>query len=353
MKISQIVVLLLLLNLTGCATLFNNNPQPIKINTPGNKPANAKISAPGVKPYKITIPDVIFSHASSFTPLKITVDDPCYLAKTVRVDTSLEPIFWANIFNAFYGMPLDYLTGSMWSYSPQVNIPLVEGSTASEDCIDTNYKLSNFSSYEIPEPTLGKHRISMGWTSKTHSKRYKDSYKGTGVFFEYLYYLNREFMLSTRFQANSSNEYYYSDSINCRARCYTDIQTDQIAYTFAIRHYINTNSNFYAGLGVAQVYVDQTYYEDGMYVINDDYTVSAQASTIFLDLGWQPRNNRLSVQINAMIDFADLRLSSPSFNYDDEDLSSYDNKIRETEAINRFRNAGIISNINIGLAYQF
>lgn len=348
MKTTKLLFLFWLSLTTGCATIINNKPQGIRISTTDSKTAIAEVDAPDSEPYKIMVPNIIYATPSSFKPLRIAVSDPCFMSQSIIVNKSIDPAYWANIFTYFIGFPVDYMSGHMWDYDFNVNLPLTPVNDASIECGSQNKTPLNLVANPIPKPIFKRHKISWGFGSKTHSKRYPDAYSGFGTFLEYVYMLNREFMLSVRFQANSSSEFYYDD---CLSYCYADIYTDQEVYALSLRRYITPASNFYTGLGVAQVNIEQEYWGDNF--IFTDSTISAQTSAIFLDLGWQTRDGRLTLSVNGMVDFSDLRLSSPSFKYDDEDLSKYEGKHRRTEAINRFRNAGIISNVNLGLTITF
>ena len=296
--------------------------------------------------------------ASSFEPLVITLNDPCYQPYSIEVDKSITPIFWANVFTYFIGFPVDYFTGALWDYPPVVTIPLLANDNATANCNAlTQTATAPQILPSIPRHVLKKNRISAGFTAKTHSQRYADSYSGFGSYLEYAYALDSEFMVSLRVQANHTSDYVS----NCDS-CSVDIRTDQRMYAISLRHYLNLSTNFYAGLGVAHIFVDQWYNAYDFNIIkgtnpptNNNYSelIRAQNDAIYLDVGWQSRDSSLSFNINTMFDLADLRLGGNDLKYRDKDLTYYDNKIGGKLASNRFLNAGVISNVNLGMTLAF
>ena len=103
---------LILLAVSACSTIVNGKVQTVTINS---NVSGAEISVNG-KPVGQT-PFTGLLERSNKT--SITVSKDGYIAKTITLDTNIEPIFWGNIIiGGVIGSTTDAATGSMYKYAP-------------------------------------------------------------------------------------------------------------------------------------------------------------------------------------------------------------------------------------------
>jgi hypothetical protein len=119
-------ILLCVIMLTGCATMFNNSPDVIALQTSDGKPAAAKVNA-GKGEILVTLPTAV-PIAKSNKPIVINVQE----TKTTKSSTYEAPShvtgwFWLNALWCF-ACPLSTITdlasGDMWSYDDLVVVPV-------------------------------------------------------------------------------------------------------------------------------------------------------------------------------------------------------------------------------------
>ncbi|MBF0208438.1 MAG: hypothetical protein HQK53_16285 [Oligoflexia bacterium] len=127
-------VLLFTLLFSSCATMFNNSPQSINVNTADGKKDVAIQVTTSSGVYTTTIPSAVTADASS-KGVTVRVVDKKYIPTTVEVNRSVTPSFWANFLWGFafpVGMIVDAATGNMWKYDPNIIIPLAPVESSSD-----------------------------------------------------------------------------------------------------------------------------------------------------------------------------------------------------------------------------
>ncbi len=329
----------------GCSTLLSNQSPPIQVMTSNNQVATAEIKAPIKKPYTITIPSIIHARPSSFEELSITLIDPCFKSFSVDVGKTIHPSYWANIFTYFIGFPLDYFSGYMWKYDKSVHIPLIPNDNLSETCASQYTETQTITSRPLKLNSFKTHRIGAGFLVQPPSRRYSDDETSGGFFLEYNYLLNREFIVSLKYQFSTNNYIIENDCNKSFFQCPDTISTDQKSLSFSLRHYISPETNFYTGLGVARTSVEQNidYYAN----VNEKASSNTNAS-IFLDFGWQARG-QASLHINASIDLAELYLTNPGSKSDRHP----NNRLSARKASELIKGASLISGISVGFTLGF
>ena len=106
--------------LSSCATMFNNGTQSFRVMAKSDKKVNVTITTPDGT-YDAKLPTTIVTSPSTFSKVKVTVNDKCYRPTTTLVKESITLSYWANLLNG-YGFLIDPLTGAMWKYSAQTLI---------------------------------------------------------------------------------------------------------------------------------------------------------------------------------------------------------------------------------------
>ena len=103
---------LILLAVSACSTIVNGKVQTVTINS---NVSGAEISVNG-KPVGQTPFTGLLERSNKAS---ITVSKDGYIAKTITLDTNIEPIFWGNIIiGGVIGSTTDAATGSMYKYAP-------------------------------------------------------------------------------------------------------------------------------------------------------------------------------------------------------------------------------------------
>lgn len=98
--------------LTGCSSIVNGKQQTVSINS---NVADAQITVNGLPLGKTPYTGPIERSNKAL----VSVSKEGYVAKTITLDTAIEPIFWGNIIiGGFLGSTTDSATGSMYKYAP-------------------------------------------------------------------------------------------------------------------------------------------------------------------------------------------------------------------------------------------
>lgn len=110
---NQIILAVMLLSLTGCATIFTGSRQNVKINS---FPSGAGIflngDSLGVTPGTVRL-------KKGFNDKVLSLRKPGYLTKEFNVETSFNPITLLDIVvGVIIGGGIDAATGAMMHYSP-------------------------------------------------------------------------------------------------------------------------------------------------------------------------------------------------------------------------------------------
>ena len=110
--------LILCINLYGCATIFNSNPQYIDAKAMrGETGVEVEITSPsGI--YTDELPTKITAESDN-EGVKIRVTDKEYRDAVSIVRKNVTPSYFLNIF-FWPGFLIDWATGKMWKYSPTI-----------------------------------------------------------------------------------------------------------------------------------------------------------------------------------------------------------------------------------------
>ncbi len=101
-----------LLLTTGCASILKGSDQPININSNVDS-AEVYVNEQlvGRTPFTGTI--------ERRSRVNLRVSKEGYQSRSLILDTSIEPVFWVNVFvGGVWGSTTDWATGSMWKVSP-------------------------------------------------------------------------------------------------------------------------------------------------------------------------------------------------------------------------------------------
>ena len=106
--------------------MFNSGSQSISVvGGNGEEGIAIQVTTPdGV--YRSKLPATVITTPSTFSPTEIKVVDKCYDEITVRINKSVTPSFYANIFNYCIGCIVDPLTGAMWKMNNHTVVPLTK-----------------------------------------------------------------------------------------------------------------------------------------------------------------------------------------------------------------------------------
>lgn len=113
----------LLAVLSSCSTIFNGGSQTVLANPSNVNDDNVivDVTTPSGS-YKTKLPATIVATPSTFSDLKIAVNDNCYEKNETIVKKSVTPSYWVNIL-IWPGLIVDALDGYMWKYDNQVMVP--------------------------------------------------------------------------------------------------------------------------------------------------------------------------------------------------------------------------------------
>ncbi|MDR1285106.1 MAG: hypothetical protein LBJ88_02775 [Campylobacteraceae bacterium] len=125
-KIFIVAISAVALWFTGCATLINQDTQPVLVNTNDSKSATVTVaykdgSQTGETP-------LVVQARRSGDPLVITVkEDDCTAASSVEKNATVSGAFFVNAiwcFSCVFSTTTDAATGRMWRYDEQIVIPV-------------------------------------------------------------------------------------------------------------------------------------------------------------------------------------------------------------------------------------
>jgi ABC-type uncharacterized transport system auxiliary subunit len=117
-------ILLCVIMLTGCATLFDNSPDVISLQTSDGKPAAAKVDA-GKGEILVTLPTTV-PIARSSKPIVINVQETkTTKSSTYEATSHVTGLFWLDFIPLSpLSTTIDAATGNMWSYDDLVVVPV-------------------------------------------------------------------------------------------------------------------------------------------------------------------------------------------------------------------------------------
>jgi hypothetical protein len=126
-------VIVFLLTLIGCATVFKGTTQDVALNSNPQKASVKVKSMAGVEIFSGTTPTAVKLPKKS--EYIVTIDMQGYKPSTVQITQSLEGWFWGNLIcGGVIGMIIDYVSGAMWDLEPeQVSVSLVTASVNGTD----------------------------------------------------------------------------------------------------------------------------------------------------------------------------------------------------------------------------
>ena len=121
---------MLLFAACSCSTMFNNGSQTVSVvGADGEEGVRVEIRTPnGV--YRSRLPATVVTAPSTFNSTEIKVTDKCYEDTLVEINQTIDPSFYANVFNYGVGFFIDPLTGAMWKLNHHTVVPL----TKRENC---------------------------------------------------------------------------------------------------------------------------------------------------------------------------------------------------------------------------
>lgn len=125
MKPINIIYLLISLFITtSCSTMFNGGNQTVSVvGSEGEENIAIEVKTPdGV--YRSKLPAIIVTSPSTFNHTEVRITDKCYENTIIRINRSIAPSFYANIFNYGVGFFVDPLTGAMWKLNNYTVVPL-------------------------------------------------------------------------------------------------------------------------------------------------------------------------------------------------------------------------------------
>jgi len=116
MKLNSASALLVVLALTGCASILNDSTQPINVSSSTGSDISGTVN--GV-PFKA--PGIVNLTRENKNKLFITDTEGC--TKETMAEKSVDPKFFINILSGgAFGSTTDYSTEKMWKYNESVVI---------------------------------------------------------------------------------------------------------------------------------------------------------------------------------------------------------------------------------------
>jgi hypothetical protein len=127
MKIFQWLLLgVVIFGMVGCATLINQDTQPVVINASNSKSVNVTVThkngvQSGTTPF-------VASVRRANQPLVISVaESKCTEATTIEKNATVSGVFFVNAiwcFSCVFSTTTDAATGRMWKYDEQIVVPV-------------------------------------------------------------------------------------------------------------------------------------------------------------------------------------------------------------------------------------
>jgi hypothetical protein len=108
--------LMLMVLLSGCATIVDNGPEFINFNTSNGEEARVKITS-GIGMQYANIPNTVTFPKSSANIIVQTTGDECHNSATTVVPSKLNGWLIGNIlFGGVIGLVVDFATGNAYTY---------------------------------------------------------------------------------------------------------------------------------------------------------------------------------------------------------------------------------------------
>ena len=121
----KILVILSILALSGCGTLFTGKQSNIALNTSNGKRVKVSVSSIGGM-QEVTAPTSIIVKKGS-VPVQISVKDKCYEETIQTVPSKMNIVSLANLLFGLFGttgLGIDAGNGTLWTYENSVTIPV-------------------------------------------------------------------------------------------------------------------------------------------------------------------------------------------------------------------------------------
>lgn len=350
-----IILLYVLTQLSGCATIFNNDSQPIYINSQPPKKVDVIVKGTGMGDINTALPTTLYIKPSSFRALSVVVNDKCFKPTTRYASKSVTPSYWLNIFN-MHGFYIDYFSGYMWDYDSNLTVQIDPTLNASDDC-ESVAQIVERQPANIYAKTIETNKPSF------RQRRFTNNIVGLNVLVARSLSSRVEQDVSSGLTMNYARRFGQENMINVAYRNYTHdsncvlsdcwlYEVEHKSWLVSFRQYLIPKSNFFGGLGAARISVSQSDVSY-LYSLNDSFTARSDGlTTMFFEMGWIARYKTYSFQFTGIIDFADIGL-------DGRDLSGIsDQPVSSLSADARKRNrmydaATRLTGIEFGVGFMF
>ncbi len=350
--------LFVVLQLTACATILNNQAQVVSVVGEPDYPATVEVKKPGRAPYQTRLPAQVVSKPSTFSPLSIRVVDPCFKTREVRVGKAIDPVYWLNIFN-LYGFGIDLLDGYMWEYQPQLVLPLQVVESRALGCqekfavkLEQPTNISFLAKASKPSDNLN--RVSAGFLLTDgfrQARKYRERDLNPGIFLSYSRMLGSELMVNFRYQDYGDYESSY-DTCGLPSDTCFDVDSRHRSMSVSLRKYITKNTDWFFGIGASRVRVSQIIGISTPLTYNSSEITSYTYGS-FVELGWRTRSGNLSLLLNAMLDLADLRLTTARFDRNQKKIDEPRYAPRRAFLKSKLHSVTNLSNFSVGLSVAF
>jgi len=280
-----------IVGLCSCATIINNYPQEVTIDTDSEQPVAIQVSQNNDKLYTGNTPTKLKIKPASHKALNVRVIDPCYKSNAITVEESVKPIFWLNALNWGVGAIVDYSTGSMWRYESDVLLSAEHQDNLSETC--QTRLLKNLEQPKILHDKTktddSPHLYGFGFVISEVSNR--RNYIGNGQYFYYNFEKSPE--IDYQFRLTNVDRDCYSGHFDFRRKsgCINglDVNSEQASYTFSINYHPKNHRNWIFGLGTGIVDVRVDGYSRSIENSRrfESFFADVVAIPVFVDLGLQ------------------------------------------------------------------
>ncbi|MDH4274844.1 MAG: hypothetical protein OEW08_07395 [Gammaproteobacteria bacterium] len=304
-----VAVLLAALGMSGCATLFNSQPQWVHIAaTDQGRVVNVSADIYGRDRYTINLPSNV-----PLTPLpnmrtQVTVNDRCYETVTASIHETFNPVTLFNIFNYFSGALVDYGSGAMWTFENPVTIPLRR--KIGTDCaFESLVAGDSVTTLPMPARRLRHHHLNLGFAGGYG--RGGGSGGGTAIAYEYRY--SDALSMVARFGSFSTyTDLYGYSGVPSNSGW---IDATAVNMSLALHHYLSRMAGAYVGVSMNNRAISSEYRRFNTFAATEAVRINEMRTFAAIDLGWRTQG--------AAYFGAEVQLMSPSLVMDRQtDVSS-------------------------------
>ncbi len=350
-----IIFLYVLMQLSGCATIFNNDVQAIYIDSQPLKKVDVIVKGTGNGDINAVLPTTVFTKPSSFRTLSVVVNDECFKPTTRYASKNVTPSYWFNLIN-MHGFYIDYFTGYMWDYDSNLTVQISPAKNTPDDCESTTQiverqpvniyvetKKANKPSFRqkwFPENIVGLNVL----LARSLSSRVEQAIS-SGITVNYARRFGQENMINVAYRN-------YTHDSNCILSDCWRYEVEHKSWLVSFRQYLIPKSNFFGGLGAARISVSQSDVSY-LYSSNDSFTARSDAlTTMFFEMGWIARYKTYSFQFTGIIDFADIGLDGRDLSgISDQPVSSLSADVRKRNKM--YDAATRLTGIEFGIGFMF